>query len=229
MEQIDTGSHLSTCMDGAGRVAQPLTYVEVARILAEEAWVTVNYSYSVYRRRDNLLRFPGNKRWRSCKEQGDAGEIIMYNRVLILMTGSIPLAEAWEIEGTHRERVEAIDAVNGAMVNAWQGSVTRHPGENGRVYIDYPFAIQEKERRTAQTSEDITHGSMDSRDFQLIFLSGRYNFTAVDAVQLANTIADKVYLGGGSFARRLHIDLGVKKNIRSLFSANTTTSFDGYV
>ena len=36
-----------------------LTYHEVAHALAEQAWATINYSYAIFRRKDNLLRFPG--------------------------------------------------------------------------------------------------------------------------------------------------------------------------
>ena len=35
-------------------------------------------------------------------------------------------------------------------------------------------------------SEDLEHGSMDSRDFQLLFQSGRYNWTLTDALQMAS-------------------------------------------
>ena len=42
------------------------------------------------------------------------------------------------------------------------------------MYINYPFAIWNTLRGDALKSEDVTHASMDSRDLELFFLSGRY-------------------------------------------------------
>ena len=53
--------------------------------------------------------------------------------------------------------------------------------------------------------------------------------TARDAQQLADTIADKVSLGNGVFAKRLDTDVTDPKNTRNDFTPGVTTSFDGFV
>ena len=172
------------------------TYRQIADELAEAAWETIDYSYDVFRGKDNVLRYPETlqrEEWR--------GEVFIFNRVFPLLTGAIPLAEAYEKLGVHSERVKAIDAVNGAMIDFWQSVVQRRE-ENGKTYINYTYSAL-RLKYDPDSSEDVGHGSFDSRDFQLFFLSGRYDFTEKDAREMADTVADVVSIGNGDFTARL--------------------------
>ena len=284
-------------------VARPgtnTTYWDAAHTLAEEAWSTISYSYAVFRGDDDVLRYPHclqREEWR--------GQIMIFNRIFPLITGSIPLAEAYERLGLHPGRVRAMDDVNAAMVNTWQHFARRYKKVgSAKTYVTYPYLANtvlgwkegdgdvagdgtsdrtadgtadsiadntagstadntaggtangttgstagstadstadntaggtgrggkslQRERRprveeaattftvedadddmpewgkdTERTPdgddmfhfEDFAHGSFDSRDFQLLYESKRYNFTERDVVQMADTVADVMCLG----------------------------------
>lgn len=194
------------------------TFRQIADELAEASWETIDYCNSVFRGEDNVLRYPDylmRKEWR--------GEVLIYNRVFPLLTGAIPLAEAYEKLGLHPERVETIDAVNGAMIDYWQSTVTRRQEEDGKTYINYPYSAM-RLAYDPDSSEDVGHGSFDSRDFQLFYQSGRYNFTETDARGMADTIADVVSLGDGTFTARL---IGDPKKVEKNYTY--LSGLEGYI
>ena len=138
------------------RAGTNTTYLQLAERLGAEAWATISYSHAAFRSHGNVLRYP------ACYQKAELrGKVLIFNRVWPLITGSIPLAEAYEAMGVHADRVAAIDAVNGAMVDQWQRSATRytspHSARTGanddehsqvdntsstsKTYITYPYQV----------------------------------------------------------------------------------------
>ncbi|VGO18185.1 hypothetical protein [Pontiella sulfatireligans] len=190
------------------------TYRDIALELASEAQKTLDYTYEVFVGDDNLIRYP-----ETMQRSEWHGNVYIYNRVFPVMSGAIPLAEAYEIFGIHSDSVKKIDAVNQAMIDFLVADMTFH-AVNGAECVRYPYSDEAQEKNPEQ-SEDFTHGSFDSRDFQLFYQSGRYDFGERYVQAMANTLVEVLDKGKGEFAERLNGKGTAKKG--------TPISYDGYI
>jgi len=68
------------------------TYYDIALELAAEAQKTIDYTYNVFVSNDNLIRYP-----KTMQRSEWHGNVFIYNRVFPVMSGAIPLVEAYEI------------------------------------------------------------------------------------------------------------------------------------
>ncbi|TLX72125.1 DUF1961 family protein [Labilibacter sediminis] len=190
------------------------TYYAIAMELAAEAQKTIDYTYDVFVGEDNLIRYPETMQR---KEWHD--NVFIYNRVFPILTGAIPLVEAYEIFNIHPDKVKEIDGVNQAMINFLMDDMT-YSSVNGKECVSYPYSDEAQEMNPEQ-SEDFTHGSFDSRDFQLFYKSGRYNFGERYVYAMANTLVEILDNGDGTFAARLKGGKAIKKG--------TPINYDGYI
>lgn len=173
------------------------TYRDVALGLIEATLESVDYTYDRFKREDNLLKYPESllrEEWR--------GEVVIINRILPLISGTIPLVEAMEAFAIKREKVDEIDTVNKAMIAYFKSSSTVYSRKD-RNYVNFPYSTM-RLKTNPDSSEDVHHLGYDSRDFQHLFRSGRYDFTQTDVKLLANTLADIVIEGRGNFNYRLN-------------------------
>ncbi|MFC1764360.1 hypothetical protein ACFL6U_20085 [Planctomycetota bacterium] len=182
--------------------------------LAEEAQRTLDYTYEVFVGGDQLIRYP-----KSMQRFEWHGNVYIYNRVFPVMSGAIVLAEAYELFKVHTDRVAKIDIVNQAMIDFLIGDMTFRT-VNGKECVTYPYSDEAQEKNPDQ-SEDFTHGSFDSRDFQRFYQSDRYGFGEKYVKAMANTLVDVLDKRNGEFAERLNGNGKIKKG--------TPTSYDGYI
>ncbi|MCG8580181.1 MAG: hypothetical protein MI866_09705 [Bacteroidales bacterium] len=192
------------------------SYYDTALHLIDEALKTIDYTYEVFVGDDDLIRYPGTllrKEWH--------GKVFIYNRVFPVLSGSIPLIEALEVMQIKAGKVMEMDKVNQAMLNYLMADMTRFGANN--QYLKYPYsqAAQEKNPDKEQV-EDFTHGSFDSRDFQLFFISQRYGFGEEIIKAMANTLVDKVAVGDGTFSGRMDGSAKPRKY-------GTPISYDGFI
>ncbi|MFB9058101.1 DUF1961 family protein [Mariniflexile ostreae] len=190
------------------------SYYDIAISLAKEAQKTLDYTYKVFVGADNLFRYP-----KTMQRSEWHGKVYIYNRVFPLMSGAIPLAEAYEKLNIDPEKVRQIDKVNQAMINYLVEDMT-FKKVNGKECVSYPYSDHAQSENLGQ-SEDFQHGSFDSRDFQLIYKSGRYNFEERYILAMANTLVEVLDKKSGNFAERL--------NGAGSAKANTPISYDGYI
>ncbi|VGO18165.1 DUF1961 family protein [Pontiella sulfatireligans] len=190
------------------------TYLDIALRLAGEAQKTLDYTYRVFVGVDELIRYPDTMQ----REEWHGG-VYIYNRVFPIMSGAIALAEAYEAFGIHPEYVAKIDRVNQAMIDFLLGQMVYFEA-NGKECVFYPYSDYSRKKNPDQ-SEDFTHGSFDSRDFQLFYRSGRYGFPERVVHAMANTLVEVADKGNGKFAERLNGKGAVKKG--------TPISYDGYI
>lgn len=189
------------------------TYNTIANELIEEALLTIDYTYESMVGADNLIRYSD-----VVNRDDWPGFVFIYNRVFPVMSGAIPLVEALEIFGTHREKISKIDNVNQSMLDYFIDDMTIYEKDGNEVlYYPYSDVAQSKNSKHAQ---DFVHGSLESRDLQLLFISERYEFPERYVQAIANTIVDVCYLGNGQFANRLD---GTGTNSSSIIG------FDGYI
>lgn len=191
-------------------------YYDIAIELIDEALKTIDYTYEVFVGDDNLIRYPETilrKEWH--------GKVFIYNRVFPVLSGSIPLIESMEIMKLQLGKVKKMDAVNQAMLNYLMADMTRYGAKD--QYLKYPYsqAAQDKDPNKEQV-EDFTHGSFDSRDFQLFYKSQRYGFGEDIPQAMANTLVEKVAVGDGTFSERMNG--GAKPR-----QYNTPISYDGFI
>lgn len=192
------------------------SYYDIALQLIDEALKTIDYTYEVFVGDDNLIRYPETllrKEWH--------GKVFIYNRIFPVLSGSIPLIEALETIGIKADKVKEMDKVNQAMLNYLMADMTRYGAKN--QYLKYPYsqAAQEKNPDKEQV-EDFTHGSFDSRDFQLFFKSQRYGFDETIIKTMANTLVEKVVVGDGTFSERMDGSAKPRKY-------GTPISYDGFI
>ncbi|TKG89383.1 hypothetical protein EYV94_25495 [Puteibacter caeruleilacunae] len=198
---------------------QGVSYKEIAMGLIDEALKTIDYTYDVFVGEDNLIRYPNTllrKEWH--------GRVYIFNRVFPVISGSIPLVEAMEKFGIREDKVKEIDAVNQAMIDYLKSEMVFY-GNERKQCLRYPYSQALKEKaalKGAVQVEDFTHGSFDSRDFQLFYKSGRYNFGENIIKAMANTLADLVVKGDGKFA-------GTMSGKGKAKSFGTPISFDGFI
>lgn len=193
------------------------TYYEIALGLIDEALKTIDYTYDVFVGDDNLIRYPNTllrEEWH--------GKVYIYNRVFPVISGSIPLIEAMERFDIHKDKIEQINKVNQSMLDYLKSDMTFY-GTDDVPYVSYPYsqAAQDKNPDKEQV-EDFMHGSFDSRDFQLFYLSGRYDFNEKFVYAMANTLVDRVAKGNGKFSDRIDGNAKAK-----LFK--TPISYDGFI
>jgi len=194
-----------------------VTYYNIALRLVDEALKTIDYTYDVFVGEDNLIRYPNTmlrKEWR--------GKVFIYNRVFPIISGSIPLVEAMEKFSINKDKIKQIDKVNQSMIDYLKSDMTFY-GPDNVPYLKYPYsqAAQEKNQGKEQV-EDFMHGSFDSRDFQLIYLSGRYNFNEKYIQAMANTLVERVAKGNGKFSDRMDGNAKAK-------AFKTPISYDGFI
>ncbi|MFY0650603.1 MAG: T9SS type A sorting domain-containing protein [Cyclobacteriaceae bacterium] len=190
------------------------SYRDIANELAGEAQKTIDYTYDVFVGDDHLIRYPSTMQrteWH--------GNVYIYNRVFPVMSGAIPLLESYEIFETHQDKIEEIDRVNQAMIDYLIDDMTFFQ-VNGKECVRYPYSDEAQEKNPDQ-AEDFTHGSFDSRDFQLFYKSGRYDFDERYVNAMANTLVEVLDNGDGTFKERLNGSGNVTKG--------TPISYDGYV
>ncbi|MCT4589147.1 MAG: hypothetical protein N4A71_15095 [Carboxylicivirga sp.] len=193
-----------------------LNYYEIAQKLIKEAFKTIDYTYDVFVGEDNLLRYP-----ETLMREEWHGKVFIYNRVFPVLSGSIPLIEALETFELYPEKAQKMDAVNQAMLNYLQSDMS-YFGKNNS-YLKYPYsqAAQDKNPDVDQV-EDFMHGSFDSRDFQLFYKSGRYNFSKEIIKAMANTLVEKVAVGDGTFSERMNGSAKARKY-------TTPIAYDGFI
>ena len=193
------------------------SYYEIAMNFIDEALKTIDYTYETFVGEDHLIRYPDillRTEWH--------GKVYIYNRGFPVLTGAIPLVEALEIFNLKKEKVKEIDLVNQSMINYLQKDMTFYMA-NEKECLKYPYsqALKEKSPNMDQV-EDFTHGSFDSRDFQLFYKSGRYNFDERYVHAMANTLVEKVAIGDGTFSGRMDGKAKPKKY-------STPISYDGFI
>lgn len=196
------------------KVYQGKTYKEIGLELAKEAQKTIDYTYDIFVDDDNLIRYP-----ETMQRSEWHNNVFIYNRVFPVLTGAIPLAEAYELFDIHPGKVKEIDNVNQAMLNFLFDDITFFTS-NGKECMTYPYSDEAHEKNPDQ-SEDFTHGSFDSRDFQLFFKSERYNFSQRYVDAMANTLVEVLDKGDGKFAGRLNGEGEVSKG--------TPINYDGFI
>ena len=193
-----------------------ITYKEVALKLIDEAFKTTDYSYKVFvRDQDNLIKYPttfARKDWRN--------RLFIYNRVFPLLTGAIPLVESLEKFDMLPEKRKKIDAVNQAMIDRLKRDIEFYT-VNGKECMKYPYSEAMKAKKP-NSSEDFSHGAFDSRDFQLFYLSNRYDFSERYVNAMANTLVEVVYKKDRGFT----YDIAGNGKIRKKY---TNISYIGYM
>lgn len=174
------------------------SYYEIAMELIDEALKTIDYTYEIFVGDDNLIRYPHTllrKEWH--------GKVYIYNRVFPVISGSIPLIEALEKFQIKAEKIKQIDNVNQSMINYLKNDMVFY-GTNNVQYIKYPYSQAAQDKNPDKDHvEDFMHGSFDSRDFQLFYISKRYGFEEKYVQAMANTLVDKVAKENGKFSGRM--------------------------
>lgn len=190
------------------------TYRDIASELIDEALLTVDYTYETMVGSDNLIRYSNlvnRTDWH--------GYVFIYNRVFPIISGTIPLIEAFETFNINADKIAKIDSVNNAMMDFFIGDITFYTTNGNEVlYFPYGDVAQNVNNRPA---EDLLHGSLDSRDLQYIYKSKRYCFNEKHVQALANTIVEVVYQGNGKFTDNIDGTGGATKG--------SLISFDGYI
>ena len=195
------------------QVYNDMTYREIADELMSEVQDTIDYVYQWMVGSDNLIRYSdlvNRNDW--------PGFVFIYNRAFPIVSGTIPLLEAYEAFDINADKIAKIDAVNQAMIDYFLGDFTFYEKDGTEVRYDpYSDVSQSKNPDKAQ---DFVHGSLESRDMQLLYKSGRYNLPERYIQGIANTVVDVCYLGNGTFSYRLD---GSGTNSSSIIG------YDGYI
>jgi len=189
------------------------TYRQIASELIDEALYTVNYIYKTMVGNDNLIKYTNlvnTKDW--------PGYVFIYNRVLPVTSRTIPLIEALEIFNEKPNKVAKIDRVNNAMIDFLIDDMTFYK-KNGKEVMYFPYSDVAQNVK-GKPSEDFIHGSFDSRDFQLIYQSERYNFGDRHMRAMANTLTEVTHTGYGKFTGDLDGNGDTAKT--------SDIAFDGY-
>ncbi len=174
------------------------TYREIAEEMIAAALESVDYYYEQFLdETDNLLKysdaFPRTE-WH--------GNLLIWNRCLPFVSGTIPLAEALENFEQQPERVLQMDRVNRAMIDRFFSHNVIYYEKDNTIYMRYPYS-EFAQKRNKNHIEDLAHGSFDSRDFQRIYRSGRYEFEEKFIRAFADTYADLVCVEPGTYTARL--------------------------
>ena len=190
-------------------------YIDIAYQLIDEGLKTVDYVYDVFVGDDHLITYPS-----TLLREGWHGRVYIFNRVFPLLSGSIPLAECMETLNVNPEKVTQIDAVNKAMIGYLKSRIEFYD-YNGKECMRYPYSEAMAEKNSSKV-EDLMHGSFDSRDFQLFYLSNRYDWNDRYVKAMANTIFDVAYKGDQKYTTFLD-GLGKAKVVTS------PIAFDGFI
>lgn len=186
------------------------TFKELAEQLSKEALKTIDYTYATFVGKDNLITYPNTlqrKEWHN--------KLFIYNRVFPIITGAIPLAEALEKLELLPNKVNRIDQVNQAMIDRLKEDITFYKTKDYHC-MSYPYSEAMRTKKPTSV-EDFTHGAFDSRDFQLLFLSNRYNYSKNHVEAMANTLVEVAFKGDKGFAQFID-GSGKTKHFPSLIS-----------
>ena len=170
-----------------------ITYKQIALNFIDEALKTIDYTYDVFVGDDHLIKYPNTvlrEEWHH--------KVFIYNRVFPVMSGAIPLVDALETFNMYPEKKDKINAVNQAMINRLKEDITLYE-ENGKECMKYPYS-EAMHIKNPKKFEDFTHGAFDSRDFQLFYLSHKYDFSDQYVNAMANTLVDVAYKGEKGFS-----------------------------
>lgn len=190
------------------------TYRDIATELSDEVLETIDYVYDALVGSDNLIRYSN-----LVNDNDWPGYVFIYNRVFPIISGSIPLIHAFETFGIHADKIARIDDVNNAMIDFFIADMTFYT-LNGKEVVYFPYSDVAQNVKN-NPSEDFTHGSLDSRDLQLIYYCGRYNFKKRHVDAIANTIIEVVHEGNGDFTENL--------DGTGNYSTASIIAYDGYI
>ena len=169
------------------------SYKNIALGLIEEAFKTIDYTYEVFVGNDNLFRYPMDM-----LREDWQGRVVIYNRIFPMISGTFPLIDALEKFDMQKQKRDKMEQVNLAKLEYLTNDMTFY-GTETTPYLKYPYSQASSEKNPGKM-EDFTHGSLDSRDFQHFFNYGEYGFDTRYVKAMANTLADIVAQGDGTFS-----------------------------
>ncbi len=167
------------------------TYKQIMYDLIDWSVSTIDYFNDVYLDTSRFVyRYPPGSAYAARVTEGIP--YLYFNRYLPFMVNMIALVETYEILNIRAKQVQFIDKVISSNVKVFR-SVCRYQGKN---YLYYPYAASNPNK-----IEDFGHGSFDGNSLEILYKSGRYQFTNDMVRRIANTFNDKYIKSPGVISK----------------------------